>query len=90
MTYFSTAPSVTKSSLAMPGIRASLGHEHEHLALTRRQFGQGVRSPLAAEQLGDEGRIDRRSTACDAPDCRHELVDVRDAVLQQVADATGR
>ena len=84
---FSTAPSVTTSSRAICGVGAALGHQPEHLALARR----------SARASGSSRR--RRTNSC-ATTCGsstvppratrsqrvEELVDVRDPVLEQVAD----
>src|SRR5438477_147995 len=50
-----------------------------------------ARPGLAPRLLGDESldhlRIDDRSSVCHSPDCRDELADVVDALLEQVRAA---
>ena len=86
---FSVAPSVMPSSAAMPDVRPALGHRREDLALARRERGERVVGPVPDHQLGDHLGIEGGPAAGDAPQGVHELADVADAVLEQVADAAG-
>ena len=43
----------------------------------------------AADELRDHGRVDGRAAAADAPHGIEEVVDLGDAVLEQVAEALG-
>ena len=49
----------------------------------------GSSAPAADHELGDHLGIERRAAASDPAQGVHELADVADAVLQQVADAAG-
>ena len=71
------------------GVRAALRHEPQHLALARRELVERVVRAPAADELGDDGGIERRSALGDAAHCGREVVDVGDPVLQQVPDALG-
>ena len=86
---FSVAPSVMFSSVGDPDVRPALGHRREDLALARREARQRVVGAVADHELGDDLRVERRAAAGDPPQGVHELADVADAVLQQVADAAG-
>ena len=44
---------------------------------------------MAPDELADDGRVERRATLADAAHRRGELLQVGDAVLEQVADALG-
>ena len=70
-------------------VRAPFGHQLEHLALARSQRIQRVVGSPAPEELADDGRVERRSALADAPHGRGELLQVGDAVLQEVADTFG-
>ena len=45
--------------------------------------------PASADQLPDDVRVDRGPAARDAADRLEEIVDLEDAVLEQVAEAFG-
>ena len=70
-----------------PDVGLALGHRGEHLALARRQRRQPVVAPAADHQLGDHLGVERRPAGRHARERVHELAHVRDAVLEQVADA---
>jgi hypothetical protein len=70
-------------------IRTSLGHQLEHLALARGEVADRVVAAVPADELADDGRIERRAALGHAAHGRGELLDVGDPVLQQVADALG-
>ena len=86
---FSVAPSRDPEQLGDPDVRAALGHRRQHLALAWRQRGERVVGRLPDHELGDHLRVEGRTAAGDAPQRIHELADVADAVLEQVADAAG-
>ncbi len=67
-------------------IRAALGHQLEHLALARREERERIVLARAAEQLGDDGRVEHGSVLGDSAHGGRELVEVRDAILEEVAD----
>ncbi len=90
VTCFSTARGVTTSFVGDRAVGAALGHQPQHLALARRELRQRVVAAAAAHQLRDDRRIERRAALGDAAHGGGELVDVRDAVLEQVAHALGR
>src|SRR4051812_10370381 len=66
-------------------VRQSLGHQRQHLALAPRQRSQRVL--LAADQRGDDLRVECRPAGGDARGRVEEVRDVEDAVLEQVAEA---
>ena len=53
------------------------------------EVGERIVAATAPDELRDDGRVERRAALGDAAHGRAELVDVRDAVLEQVADALG-
>jgi hypothetical protein len=67
-------------------VRASLRHQLEHLALARGELVEGIVAALAADELAHHGGVERRAAVGDAAYRGAELLEVRDAVLQQVAD----
>jgi len=68
-------------------VRTTLGHEGEDLALTLGEvIERHLRAP-AADELGDDLGVDHRAAAGDPPDRVGEVVEILDAVLQEVADA---
>ena len=86
---FSVAPSVMLRCLAIPTfVRPSA-----MAARTSRsrgvRAGERIVGAIADHQLGDDLGIERRSAAGDPAQGVHELRDVADAVLEQVADAAG-
>jgi hypothetical protein len=62
-----------------------LGHQREDLALPRREVVERIVRATRGNELLDDRRIDDRSPPKDAPERVHELVDVRDAALQEIA-----
>ena len=66
-------------------VRAPLGHQLEHLALTGRELLEGVVAPLAADELADDGRVEGRAAVRD-PAVVSELVGRkrRDDPLEQL------
>ena len=89
VTCFSTARSVTTIRCGDALVRAAFRHELEHLALARGQLVERILAPAAADQLRDERGIEGGAAVRNAPHRADELVDIGDAVLQQVADALG-
>src|SRR5918999_449541 len=67
-----------------PLIRAARGHQLEHLALARRQLGEGIVASPPREQARHDDRVDRRAARSHALHGGDELLDVADAVLEQV------
>jgi hypothetical protein len=67
------------------GVRAALRHEREHFPLARREVLERILNAAGGDELLDEGRIDDRCAVDDPLEGLGELVDVRDAALQQVA-----
>jgi hypothetical protein len=70
-------------------VGAALGHQPEHLLLARAQHLERARAALARDQQPDDRRVERRSALGHPPHGLGEVVDVGDAVLEQVADALG-
>ena len=70
-------------------VRPALRHQLEHLALARRELGEWVVLAAPADELGDDGGIERRPSLSDPAHGRCELADVRHTVLEQVADTLG-
>ena len=70
-------------------VRAALGHQLEHLALARGELVERVVAAAPADEQRDDLGVERRAALADAPHGGGELVDVGDAVLEQVADALG-
>jgi hypothetical protein len=89
VTCFSTARSVTTSSSAI----AWFDRPSAMSPSTSRS--RGVSSPnrivaaATADELRDDARVERGAAFRDAAHCRAEVVDVRNAVLEEVADALG-
>src|SRR6187455_670776 len=73
-----------------PRVRAALRHQPEHLALARRQLVERVVAGLGDEELLDDLRVERAAAAAHTRCRLEELVDVQDAVLQEVAEAAAR
>src|SRR4051794_40246760 len=69
-------------------VRASLGHQREHLALTRRELVEWSGS-AATDESGDDLGVKRRATRGDTPHRVAELLEIMDAVLEEVAHALG-
>src|SRR3954452_4027825 len=70
-------------------IRAALRHQAEHLALARRELAERVGAAAPADELRDDLGIERGAARGDALYRRDELVHVRDAVLEEVAEPLG-
>jgi hypothetical protein len=83
VTCFSTARSVMKRRSPIAAF------ELQHLALTRREPLERVALPAAPDELRDDRRVECRAALRDAPHRGRELLHVRDAVLEQVADTLG-
>ena len=81
---FSTAPPPTTSARGDGGVRPALGHQREHLALARGELAERVAA--AGEQLRDDFGIERAAARGHPVQRVEELGDVRDPVLEQVAD----
>ena len=89
VTCFSTARSVTN-------IRSAIAwFERPSAISSSTSRSRGVSSPdwvvlaLASDELVDDGGVERRAALGDTADGGRELVDVGDAILEQVADALG-
>src|SRR5690349_13373049 len=67
-----------------PRVGSAFGHEGENVALARRQAGKRIVDPTRRDELLYEHRIDDRTSLDDALDRLQEVVDVRDATLQQI------
>jgi len=61
-------------------IRVTLGHELEHLALTRSQERERVVPAASTEELGDDGGVESGASFRDATHGRRELVGVRHTI----------
>ena len=83
-TCLATVPSVTHRRRAITGVRATLGHQREHLALARRQLVEWVIDAPRRDELLNERRVDDRTAFDDALERLEEVVHVRDATLQQI------
>jgi len=60
-------------------VGAARAHQLEDLALALRRFGQRISVVVHADELGDDGRVDRGAALCDAAD--GGLVQPGDAAL---------
>ena len=67
-------------------VRAALCHQLEDFALTRRDLVERVVLALPPEQPADDLGIERRAAVGNSPDGGAELVQVGDAILEEVAD----
>nr|WP_240477249.1 hypothetical protein [Jiangella muralis] len=66
------------------GVGAALRHQRQHLALA---VGEAIdRVGAVRQQAGDDLGVEDGAAGGDLPDRGEEAVDVRDAVLEQVAD----
>jgi len=81
---FSTAPPPTNECAGDGGVRPALGHQREHLTLARGELAERVAA--AGEQLRDDFGIERAAARGHPVQRVEELGDVRDPVLEQVAD----
>ena len=70
-------------------VRTALGHQLENLALARRQLVERVVSALPPDQLAHDGGVEGRTAVRDPSDGRAELLEVGDAILQQIPDPLG-
>ena len=68
-------------------VGAALGHHGQHLPLPLGQLVERVAGPAAADELGHHGRVDHQPARGDPADRVGQLVDVGDALLEQVAGA---
>ena len=84
-----TAFSVTYIRAAMAAFERPCGHVFEDFAFARGQRRDRLIGRAAAEQLRNDLGIHRRPAAGDLPHRVDELVDVEDAVLEQVSDPAG-
>src|SRR6266516_3846168 len=75
--------------VADPAVGMALGHQREHLALALAQVFEGAALPLAAHQASDDRRVDHALALPDPPDRISEDGDLRDPLLEQVADPLG-
>ena len=71
------------------GVRSSLCHQAEHLALARGEIGQRVLRLGGGDQARDDLGIERRAATGDALGGFEEVVHVEDPVLQQIAECAG-
>ncbi len=68
-------------------VRASFSHQGQYLPLAVAQVVDRVMAlAAAADELGHDGGIEHRSALADALDRVRKVVEIRDAVLEQVAD----
>ena len=70
-------------------VRPALRHQLEHLALARGQLLQRVVGALATDKLADDGGVERRASVGHAAHGRAELLEIGDAVLEEIADTLG-
>src|SRR4051794_15779449 len=75
--------------LADPLVRAPLGHQLQPLALALGQQPQRALLAGARQQSRHDQRVERRATAGDVLQRAHEVLDVADAVFEQVAEVLG-
>ena len=87
VTCFSTAGGPTVEAVGDALVGEALGHQPEHFALARREVVERVHPAAAAEHPRDDLRVQRRSSLRDLAHGGDEVVEVGDAVLEQVADA---
>ena len=86
---FSVAPSEIDEQRRDAHVGAALGHRGQDVALARRQCLQPVVGLARDHELGDDLGVEGGPAPGDTPEGVHELADVRDPVLEQVADAAG-
>ena len=89
-TFFSTERRLMWHSLRDALVGPAFCHQGQDFALARGQARQAVAVTPFHDQLRHDLRIDRGSTEGDPAYRLHEVSDVANSVLQQVADATGR
>src|SRR5262249_50627808 len=73
--------------LADPLVRAALRHQLEDRALASGEFVDRIVRLSATDELRDDLGVERGAAAGNATDRVEEVVDVHDAVFQQVAEA---
>ena len=69
-----------------PRVRATFGHQRQHLALACGQLRERIISLPSPDQCLDESRVDDGSASRDALHRLDEFVHVQDATFEQVAD----
>ena len=89
VTCFSTARSVTTSRSAIAWFERPSAISSSTSRSRGVSSSSGSSRAAAADELRDDRRVERRAALGDAPHRGGELVDVGDAVLEQVADALG-
>ena len=70
-------------------VRPALRHQLEHLALARRESLERIVAAVPPDELRDDERVQGRTALRHALDGRDELVDVGDAVLEEIAEPLG-
>ena len=88
VTCFSTARIVTTSRSAIAWLEVALGHRGQHLTLPRGDVLEHVASG-ASPAAGETTAGSRRPTGPDAANRCGELVEVGDAILQQISQTGG-
>lgn len=76
----------------LPGngpVGPSLGHLGQHLTLPLGELGEATVGRLAAQEVGDDVRVEHRSTGGDPLDRVDQRSHVDDAVFQQIAETGG-
>lgn len=68
------------------GIRATFGHQRQHLSLARGEVFERIVAATSLDQRLDETRVNNGSARRDPSQRVDELVHVQDATLEQVAD----
>src|SRR3954468_13961522 len=68
-----------------PGVRASLGHQREHLALARRQLFERITHFPRRNELLNKQWVNDRSTTAYASNGVEKLVKLGDPALEQIA-----
>src|SRR4051812_3893349 len=71
------------------GVRETLGHEREYLSFARRQFGYRVVESGRREEPAHDLGVECGPTRGDSLQRVEEVLDVQDAVLEQIAEAAG-
>jgi DNA-binding NarL/FixJ family response regulator len=71
------------------GVRPALRDQRQHLPLAAGERGEGIGVPAAGQQLPDDLGVEHCPAAGHAADGLDEVADVRDPVLEQVADPGG-
>ena len=77
-------------ALGDAGVRESLRHQLEHLALALGQLGERAVGARPRDEARDDLGVERRAALGDALRRGQELTDVEHAVLQEVAEAAER